>query len=152
MMGGAVFAAAARRQVASILIGLVAGCSSTGPDDAGGEVWQVSGGIGLQVQNLSFSLTGVQLLLDGEVVSSANQAPTLVMTSGFALRSLRAGDHVMSVKVVGQVEPTVSYIVSGTIDMHRGTLGTDVRRQQWPTRIVSLRVGDVVEFPFRVPL
>jgi hypothetical protein len=108
--------------------------------------------VGLQVQDFSLSLSGVQLLVDGTVVYSSIQSPTLVMTSGFAGKPLSVGDHIMTVRITGQVGTSVSYVVSGFVDMSRGLPAADYRSHQWPERTMVLRVGEVVEFPFKVPL
>jgi hypothetical protein len=133
------------------LIGFGAGCSSTGPDGDSHDGWQVSGGVGLQVQEFTLSLSSVQLLVDGEVVYSNSQDPTFFMTSGFASKHLAVGNHVMSLKVVSQVGASVSYVVSGLVDMTRGLPGMDIRSHQWPDRVVSHRVGAGVEIPLKVP-
>ncbi len=142
----------------SVVVGLIAclgaGCSSTGPGDGSdpSTTWYVSGGAGLQDQAFGLTISGIQLLIDGKVVYSRSENPTIVMVAGFSPIPLAVGNHTMSLKVLGQQGTSVTYVVTGLIDMSLGQTGTETRSFHWPDQVKTLRVGDVVEFPFKVPL
>ncbi len=137
------------------LLTMAMGCSSTGVEDGdtAADAWWVAGTVAIVVRGGSDPvLTGIQVLIDGRVAYTHSGSPTVAMTGGFGLETLPQGNHVMKLKVVSQVGTTATYRVVAALQMSLGTSGTNTSSFNWPDQILTLRAGDEVEFPFKVPL
>lgn len=135
------------------VVALLLGCGPTEPPPPP-ELWTVSGGAGLLLTdfatNFSPSITGIQILLDGKVISTETMSPTILANGGFS-RQLSVGTHKMQLKLVSQTRVSVQYTVNASMQTYNADYS--IRGYfSWPERVVTLQAGDVIDFVFQVPL
>lgn len=115
------------------------------------ETWIVNGGVTVATTDLSRSITGIELLIDKTVVSSASGSPSAQMVVQFPGQALpRGSSHTLRLKLVSQVGTTIDYRVLANLTMQKSPSEFDLYTYQWPLRTYTLRAGDVVDFTFTV--